>query len=136
MLFLAGKTGVVSTQYNGSGIAGYVAYADSMLCSVANNYENTFTDINSFLMKSLVKSTTFKGVTSKIFPATREQILFGGFSYFNSESRRKLSVNWWLADNESTTSGKAHVIDTTGAEQTIHVIERAAFRPFLTLRTV
>lgn len=132
---LAGKTGVTSTPYNGS-LNGYITYADSLLCQSANWYENRFTGVNNFLMKSLVKSTTIEGVASKIFPPTRNQILSGGFSYFNSESRRKLSSSWWLADNVGTSSNQAYVINTEGAEQEIMVNTSSTFRPFLTLRTV
>lgn len=133
---LAGKTGVSSTPYGSRTTTGYITYADSTLHQAANYYENTFTGINNFLMKSLVKSTTIKGVASKIFPATREQIVSGGFSYFNSESRRKLSSSWWLADDERTSGSQAYVINTSGDEQIISVDTYSTFRPFLTLRTV
>ena len=72
--------------------------------STWDNLQSTCTSWASKLdaaAQTLLKSVTAGNTSGKVFVATKEQ-MEGGFSYFNSDSRRALNITYWTSSAQSS----------------------------------
>ena len=72
------------------------------LPSACMRFANKFTEEQ----KACLKSVTAGNTSGKVFVATKDQMdggfMYGGFSYFNSDSRRKVGSEYWTSSGSAT----------------------------------
>ena len=89
-----------------NGLSGNSTWYD--LDSTCQTWENNHLNASQ---KTILKTITAGNTSGKVFVATYDQ-MNGGFSYFNSNSRRKAS-NWYWTSTEITSDG-AWYVDSAG----------------------
>lgn len=108
-------------------------YAGSTLESVASQYES---GLNSDIIALYAIDTTVNNDTSKVFVATYDQ-MNGGFSYFNSNSRRICKYdgsNQWYWTSSPTGGGYVWNVNSDGnLNNTYGPSHTGGFRPFVCL---
>ena len=129
--YLASLYWVRNTQFDSGGST---AYAGSDLASVAMSFQNSM----SASALAQCNNTTVNGVSAKVFVCSYEQAN-GGFSYFNSNSRRILyntsgdEITYWTSSPYS--SGTVWFVNSVGGLYGDHFPTDAhGFRPFVALR--
>ena len=88
------------------GLSGNSSWND--LQSACTSFASKFTEAQ----KACLKSVTAGNTNGKVFVATRDQMI-GGFSYFNSDSRRQAN-NWYWTSTENY-SFSARYVDADGS---------------------
>lgn len=89
-----------------SGVSGNSTWTNLQNACMA--FANRFTEAQ----KTCLKSVTAGNTSGKVFVATYEQ-MDGGFSYFNSDSRRKTSDWYWTSTKNG--SSNAYYVNTDGS---------------------
>ena len=89
-----------------SGVSGNSTWTNLQNACMA--FANKFTEAQ----KTCLKSVTAGNTSGKVFVATYEQ-MDGGFSYFNSDSRRKTSDWYWTSTKNG--SSNAYYVNTDGS---------------------
>lgn len=110
--------------------SGGVNYASSI---VAERCE-TFLGELPEAVQNLLLVTYIEGVNAKIFIPTEQQMLLGGFQWFNSDNRRKadsesgINSAYWLS-SKGTSSGVG-IVNSGGGVTSTNFVERTyGFRP-------
>lgn len=67
------------------------------LPSACTRFANKFTEVQ----KECLKNVTAGNTSGKVFVATRDQ-MNGGFSYFNSDSRRRADIWYWTSTEDNS----------------------------------
>ena len=83
--------------------------------STWNNLQNTCTTFASSLSDAqgrCLKTVTAGNTSGKVFVATVDQ-MNGGFSYFNSDSRRKVGSSYWTSTESNSAS--APLVNSDGS---------------------
>ena len=117
MVTFAGKQWVVSHKTADSlyltlnGVLSDSTWDD--LQNACTNFENSLTEAQ----KKCLKSVTAGNTSGKVFVATRDQ-MDGGFSYFNSNSHRRLNDVYWTSTEYS--SDNAWSVCTDGSLDTTY----------------
>ena len=110
---------------------GYNEYIGSTLAQTAKDFENNMSE----KARSVLMPITVNGVTSKVFVPSYEQVN-GGFSYFNSDSRRICQYNgsnsyWWTSSGSSRF--RSYDVSESGAIGSYDISGSHGFRPFIAL---
>ena len=110
---------------------GYNDYTGSTLAQRAQDFENNMSE----KARSVMMPITVNDVTSKVFVPSEEQVS-GGFSYFNSDSRRICQYNgsnsyWWTSSPGSRF--RSFAVSESGAVGNFDLSSAYGFRPFIAL---
>ena len=107
----------LSTIYSETTFGSSNVYSGSTLAAVATNYKNTLRQSDALIVDKVFANVTVYDVTDKVFVATYDQ-MNGGFSYFNSNSRRICryngSTNWYWTSSPNG-GGSVCYVDTDGS---------------------
>lgn len=106
-------------------------YSYSQLKNVAKAFENNM----SSAALARMQNVTVNGVTDKVFVASYEQMI-GGFSYFNSNSRRICIYNGspkWYWTSSPRSNNNVWSVSTSGNLDYYGPGDPIGFRPFVCL---
>ena len=111
-------------------------YSGSDLATKATNYKDTLRQSNALIVDTFFANVAVEGVSDKVFVATYDQ-MNGGFSYFNSDSRRVCKYNgsadWYWTSSPYSGSGVWYVLTDGSLNYTRYPSNSNGFRPFVCL---
>lgn len=122
----------LSTLYGKTMFGPDASYSGSDLATKATDYKDTLRRSNALIVDTFFANVTVEGVTDKVFVATYYQ-MNGGFSYFNSNSRRVCDDQMYWTSSLGGDSYVWYVGTGGGLDHTYALSNSRGFRPFVCL---